>query len=182
MSLRNGSFLTAFVSSARLVGVAGAGLIAGYDLGLSHSVIPALVNSSLPAERLAEAWNQVFNSGARFVIPVIVGSTVAFLEAAYRASIRPTQVQTIFGLTNGKQLVLAAFATFAALPYSAISITPVIYRLKGVNNDVETFKSKGEVAVVDGNAVRRDVEAWGKKNAVRAGLFAASFVLGLTAV
>lgn len=145
-------------------------------------MIPALVNSSLSGDRLAAAWNQVFNSGARFVIPVIVGSTIAFLEAAYRASIRTTQVKTIFGLTNGKQLVIAAFATFAALPYSAISVSPVIYRLKGVNKDVEEAKSKGGVIFVDDVAVKRDVEAWGKKNAVRAVLFATSFILGLTAV
>ncbi|KIO21453.1 hypothetical protein M407DRAFT_20929 [Tulasnella calospora MUT 4182] len=181
MSSRS-SFLTSFVSSARLVGVVGTGLLAGYDIGLSHSVIPALVNSSLPGDRLVAAWNQIFNSAAGFVIPVIVGSTVAFLEAAYRASIRTTQVKTIFGLTNGRQLVIAAFAAFATLPYSAISVTPVIYRLKGANKDIEESRSKEGIAFVDAASVKEDVEAWGKKNAVRAVLFTASFVLGLTAV
>ncbi|KAG8945434.1 hypothetical protein FRC04_000809 [Tulasnella sp. 424] len=137
---------------------------------------------SLPGDRLAAAWNQVFNNGARFAIPVIVGSTIAFLEAAYRASIRTTQVKTIFGLTNGKQLVIATFATFAALPYSAISVTPVIYRLKGVNTDAEEARSKGGVFFVSDVAVKRDTEAWGKKNAARAVLFATSFVLGLAAI
>ncbi|KAG9049165.1 hypothetical protein FS837_010984 [Tulasnella sp. UAMH 9824] len=181
MSSRS-SFITAFVNSARIVGVVGAGVLAGYDIGLSHSVIPALVNSSLPGDHLVAAWNQIFNSAAGFTIPVIVGSTVAFLEAAYKASIRTTQVKTIFGLTNGRQLVIAAFATFAVLPYSAITATPVVYRLKGANKDMEESRSKGGIVFVDDISVKEDVAAWGKKNAVRAVLFTASFILGLTAV
>ncbi|KAG8892330.1 hypothetical protein FRC00_012254 [Tulasnella sp. 408] len=181
MSSRS-SFLTSFVNSPRIVGVVGAGILAGYDIGLSHSVIPALVNSSLPGDRLVAAWNQILNTTAGFTIPVIVGSTVAFLEAAYKASIRTTQVKTIFGLTNGRQLVIAAFATFAVLPYSAITATPVVYRLKGANKDIEESRSKGGIAFVDDVSVKEDVAAWGKTNAVRAVLFTASFVLGLTAV
>ncbi|KAG9002901.1 hypothetical protein FRB90_011289 [Tulasnella sp. 427] len=181
MATTKTSYLSTFVTSARLVGVLGTGIVAGYDIALSQNAIPAILTSSLPADRLVIAWDNIYSKSEAFGAPVLVGSLLAFLEAAYRAAIRPSIIYTPLGLTSGTQLVLASFSILVAVPHTIFGVAPVVWRLKTASKNVEEATVRGGLAYVDAVGLREDVDAFRKRTAVRAGFFTVAFVLGLTA-
>ncbi|KAG9039653.1 hypothetical protein FS837_000954 [Tulasnella sp. UAMH 9824] len=175
------SYLSTFVTSARLVGVLGVGIVAGYDISLAHSALPSLLTSGLPADRLVIAWDIIYNKSEAVGAPILVAALIAFLESAYRASVRKAVIYTPLGLTSGTQLALASFSILLAVPHTLFSVAPVVWRLKTAGKNVEEATAKGGMTYVDAVGIREDVDAFRKRTAVRAGLFTTAFVLGLTA-
>lgn len=181
MATYKSSYLSTFVTSARLVGVLGVGIVAGYDISLAHNALPSLLASGLPADRLVIVWDNIYTKSEAIGAPILIGSLIAFLEAAYRASVRKAVVYTPLGLTSGTQLVLASLPILVALPHTLFSVAPVVWRLKTASKNVEQATVRGGMAYVDAVGLREDVDAFRKRTAVRAGLFTVAFVLGLTA-
>ncbi|KAG9049166.1 hypothetical protein FS837_010985 [Tulasnella sp. UAMH 9824] len=177
------SFLTAFVRSSRLVGIVGTGLLAGHNLALSYTVIPALIGPNITADRLAITWEKILHRADTLVVPLIIGSTVAFLEGGYRAHVHDTPAATTFlGFTVAKQLVIAAITTFAVVPYSVIWVSPVTNRLSVIARNVEEKELMNETPYVSEEVVHKDVQTWGKQTAFRGMLYGTAFILGLTAI
>ncbi|KAG8945431.1 hypothetical protein FRC04_000806 [Tulasnella sp. 424] len=176
------SFLTAFVRSSRIVGIVGTGLLTGQAFTLSYTVIPALVGPTITADRLALTWDKILHRADTFVVPCLLGSVAALLEAAYQAHVHETPAVTTFlGITPARQLVIAAITTFAVMPYTAIVVFPVMDRLSAIARNVEEKEMLGETPYVSEEVVQKDVQTWGKQTAFRGILFGTAFVLSLTA-
>ncbi|KAG8982546.1 hypothetical protein FRB90_006700 [Tulasnella sp. 427] len=177
------SYLTSFVRSARLVGIVGTGLLAGHNLAISYTVVPALAGSTITAEHLALTWAKILHRGDRIVVPAVLLSTAALLEAAYQAHVHDTPAATTFlGITAARQLVIAAATTLLTAPYTFIWVVPIMTRLSTVAKNIEEKREHGETPYVSEELVQTDVQTWGQHTGFRAVLFGTAFVLSLTAL
>ncbi|KAG8898408.1 hypothetical protein FRB99_007451 [Tulasnella sp. 403] len=175
------TFLCLFVHSARLVGVAGSGVMAGYCIAASHGGIPSLYAGDLSAKQLANSWKQLYTRGAKFAVSTVTVSTLAYFFSAYNPRYLPRSF-TILGLSRSAHLALAGIVLFSALPYTRIVMVPGIRKLQAISNSLNAEDSTRQPSPEDERKVREGVQAWATANDFRAAIFSVAFALGLTAL
>ncbi|KIO21455.1 hypothetical protein M407DRAFT_242403 [Tulasnella calospora MUT 4182] len=174
-------YLSSFASPAQVVGVMSVGLLAGYDIALSYGALPSLLISGLPTYRLVVAWDNLHTKSEKFSRPIIIASLLAFIRATFRASTLPGIAYTPFGLSRRTQLALASISILAVWPLKLYSFDPLVWRLRGARTEVEEGMNINEVVTLDDHGVQEDVRLFGKRTALKAGIFVTAFFLGVTA-
>ncbi|KAG8932266.1 hypothetical protein FRC03_003579 [Tulasnella sp. 419] len=173
------SYLSAFVNSAKIVGVAVSGFMTGYTIAFSSNVMPGLLKSDLPADKLAIVWNELFRPGMRTSIPCMVLGTLSFGFAAYQTGTKPFNprlnlLTKYIGLSEGQQLALAAILIAAVAPFTVYYLGPINKRLQN-----EGALAKTAATALNEKFIKEQVTAWNHWHSFRGVFYATSFILGL---
>ncbi|KAG8960465.1 hypothetical protein FRC03_006513 [Tulasnella sp. 419] len=187
------SYLSQFVHSAKLVGVASSGMLSGYLIASSTNTIPALLAARVPSDKLAQIWSDHYLHGHFISRSSVWISSAAFAFASYQRYFLPGNVEAytyrnLFqrwtGFSEWAQLALAGAFVFSIGPVTTFFMDPTYNkRLELAAASTEAAKSRStstvRAAVLDDDAVREDVEGWNWVNSIRAGLTATGFAIGL---
>lgn len=107
------------------------------------------------------------------------GATL-FLAAYHRYTTSPSFATTIFGLQPSTQLALSGFLVLAGIPFTFLFVFPVsVNKLKARVATIDQGKGS-EMTARETAAVREELKTFGSRNSMRACIWAAAFVLGLT--
>ncbi|KAG8981482.1 hypothetical protein FRB94_008776 [Tulasnella sp. JGI-2019a] len=176
------SVVGAVAPASQIFGVFGAGLLTGYSFSTSYSVNPVLLSSNLPTSKLVRLWDDLFEHGASFAKVMTPLSSAALFLAAYHRSHSHSFTPTVFGLHPSTQLTLSGALLMSGLPFTLLFIFPTsVYKLKervaGMNQGKGSDK---DMTASDKAGFRQELKMFGSRNAIRAGIWAVAFVLGLT--
>ena len=146
-----------------------------------------MLKTNLPPEKVVIMWDNIYQTGKRFFIPIANTSYLLFALAAYTnwSSDLRTPLGDILGidLTEGVQLALAGGCLFSTLPFVLAFMLP--YSVKRMKKRVEMVKVAGinqTEVILDERGLYDDVDSWMTMNSVRTGIFLSAFMLGLTAL
>jgi len=174
-------YLSAFVYSARIAGLASSGIVAGFSLGASWCSMQAIQESGATPNVALKNWNTVFDEGAKVAVPLTGVASLSYFALAYKLHQLHPQLTTVLGLTQAQQLLLAAVATFGTLPYTFFFMLPSINNLKSHVKKVEYGTKSGVTYEVDRVTVDNGVELWKRQTYNRTIAYTFGFLLAVTA-
>ena len=145
------------LTTTSLLGIGSSLFIAGTNFSASHLTLPILYR--LPDATGANIFSELFQRGAKTLIPLISLSTLSTGVAAYLDPERRVGYS------------IAAALTITPLAWTRIAMMPAIDRLLHINETKAEKVEKGEVEVL----LRR----WKWMNMVRAGLSLAGGAVAL---
>src|ERR1700750_1612321 len=114
----------------------------GYCLGCSQNACRGILKTNLAPEKVVIVWDNIYQTGKKFFIPVANTSYLLFALAAYtnwNSDLR-TPLGGLLGinLTQGVQLALAGGCLFLTIPFVVAFMLP--YSVKRMKKRVEMVK------------------------------------------
>ena len=159
----------------------------GYSLGASYNTIPALIASDLPADKVVTSWDNIFEIGKNFAIPMVVLVSPLYWFVAYKRwdshYVTPLGISLGVDLTEGVQFAIAGTVLATIGPFTRFLMYP--YSIKHMKHRVEVVnqaKAQGLEPILDHEAIWDDIADWTRHNTMRTVVFTTAFFLGLTAL
>ena len=148
-----------FTRNAAFIGGMSSLLLSGINFSASQLTLPILYR--LPASTSTDVFEELFYRGGWVIVPLTIISAVSTGLSAYYEPAQRTGY------------ALAALASFASLPWTALIMRSTIMYLIKLGHD-ERLRSK-----VEGKEVVSLLKRWKWMNNVRAGLAAIGGITGL---
>ncbi|KAG9009517.1 hypothetical protein FRB94_014198 [Tulasnella sp. JGI-2019a] len=167
------------IVASRITGIVAAGVMAGFSINTSSTLMPVLLASNLSPRRKVQFWNEWFEKGlpiAKLGIPL---SCIPFWLAAYllppSAFFSPGKT---LGLSTRGQLIVAGMISFSNLPLSFLFVLPQsVRRLQA--RMISLKKDEGEVRDIP--EAEAELKYFGTACYVRALAWGGAMVLGIMA-
>ncbi|KAG8991689.1 hypothetical protein FRB94_012305 [Tulasnella sp. JGI-2019a] len=170
------------VYTSKIVGVTGVGILTTFGFCISAMIIPGVFATDLPASKLLQIWDETHRRGFTFAGASLVTSASAFLFAAYLQRDHPSLPLTVLGITEATHLALAGATVLGGAVFTLIALIPGIKSLEARHAAVEKAKAKGLEPEIDRKGVMSEMKTLSMGNSVRTGIFAISFLLGVSAL
>lgn len=218
----SGTMLPPAVRYARIIGTVGSGIIAGgpspfprawHDscvntcihsgLYYTHSrhTVPSLIESAVPADKIAKSFNKVKTKTDRPILYTLLLSSSSLAYVSCYLYNNPPTDQGVSTTTFSSRSFLPSTSTehphgygwamYGAstlllaiiVPYSKFMLKKPQQNLAAAAESVEqSEKRKLVVSVVEDGEMKRDLQEWGSKSAFRAGLAGAATIIGVIAL
>ncbi|KAG8874471.1 hypothetical protein FRB97_005892 [Tulasnella sp. 331] len=121
----NHIMMLSLADASRVTGIVAAGVMTGYSINTSSTLMPVLIASDLSARKKVLFWNEWFERGLPIAMVGIPLSCIPFWIAAYLLPPPPSLVPTTkFGISSRTQLIVAGLAAFSNLPFSSLFVLP----------------------------------------------------------